>query len=292
MKSIHNNQFFKRDKIADLQIYQLEGITYCLPINSTPELRRIFAAAIKSYRYNMNFNDVLKDENIDDYQDDKYIDKDLVTCYMIAYESDMLLNIINEFYHFLCQKNVDFHFGEITFFNTIARLRESFKSTLILCYRGLYVEMMPIMRLIYEQLCWACYSIDETDLEKINNNWKTKNTRYLKEKINPEYGKLYSFLSSEAHMAPPEAGKYLTFNKRNNTIDVMGRSGIKAKEDIPVIIQLYQIYLEVFLYGIKHFSQYDTSNFKELLKDQFENLKTIKSIYEDNFTDFSFIKRV
>ena len=37
MKVNHNNKFLKRDEIADLQVYQLDGITYCLPINSPPK---------------------------------------------------------------------------------------------------------------------------------------------------------------------------------------------------------------------------------------------------------------
>ena len=290
MKATHNNKVLKRDEIADLQVYQLEGITYCLPINSTPELRQYFATAIKAYKYDADFDEILLFEDIKKYQDKEYIDKDLVTCYMIARGVDNLLDLINDFYCFLCRNDENFHIGEITYFNTMARLRESFKSTLILCYRGFYIEMMPIMRLIYEQLCWACYSIDESNSNNILNNWKTKNTRYIKEKINPKYGRLYSFLSSEAHMAPPEARKYLSFDKKTNC-SVIGRSGSKAKKDIPIIIQLYQIYLEVFNYGIKHFS-YDTAHYQELLKNQFEDLEIINAVHSGKATDFSFIDRV
>ena len=290
MKATHNNKVLKRDEIADLQVYQLEGITYCLPINSTPELRQYFATAIKAYKYDADFDEILLFEDIKKYQDKEYIDKDLVTCYMIARGVDNMLDLINDFYCFLCRNDENFHIGEITYFNTMARLRESFKSTLILCYRGFYIEMMPIMRLIYEQLCWACYSIDESNSNNILNNWKTKNTRYIKEKINPKYGRLYSFLSSEAHMAPPEARKYLSFDKKNNC-SVIGRSGSKAKKDIPIIIQLYQIYLEVFNYGIKHFS-YDTAHYQELLKNQFEDLEIINAVHSGKATDFSFIDRV
>lgn len=112
---------------------------------------------------------------------------------MLARGVDVLLNIIIDFYNFLAKNGENLSAGEIVYFNTMARLRESFKSVLILCDRGFFIEMIPVMRLIYEQLCWACYSIDETDIEKLNNNWKTKNTKYLKEKINPKYGRLYSF---------------------------------------------------------------------------------------------------
>ena len=49
IEDINNGKFSKRDEIADLQVYQLEGITYCLPINSSPKLRQYFATAILVY---------------------------------------------------------------------------------------------------------------------------------------------------------------------------------------------------------------------------------------------------
>ena len=64
MKVNHNNKFLKRDEIADLQVYQLDGITYCLPINSTPKLRQYFATAIKAYKYDSDFDEILLFEEI------------------------------------------------------------------------------------------------------------------------------------------------------------------------------------------------------------------------------------
>ena len=292
VEDMKNGKFSKRDEIADLQVYQLEGITYCLPINSSPKLRQYFATAILAYKHDADFEDVRCFQDIKKYQDKNWIDGDLVVCFMIARAVDVLLNIITDFYNSLIEKGEKLNVGEIAYFNAMSRLRESFKSVLILCDRGFFIEMMPILRLIYEQLCWACYSIDESDSEKLNQNWKTKNTKYLKEKINPEYGKLYSVLSSESHMAIPEMGKYLEFDEKNMVVSVKGRSAKKAKEDIPYIILLYQIFLDVFKYGIKHFKDCDKKYYQELVDGQVLLIELMKKVHEGKENDFSFMERV
>lgn len=291
-EDIESGKFNKRDEIADLQVYRLDGITYCLPINSSPKLRQYFATAILAYKNDAGFSEVLRSQDIEEYKDEKWIDGDLIVCFMLARGCDVLLNIIVDFYNSLVKSVGKLSVGEIAYFNALTRLRESFKSVLILCDRGFFIEMMPIMRLIYEQLCWACYSIDETDIGKLNNNWKTKNTKYLKEKINLEYGKLYSFLSNEAHMAPPEMGKYLEIDEKNIVVSVRGRSAKKAKEDIPYIIMLYHIFLQVFEYGVKHFPKCEQSYYQELINGQILLVQMMKDILNGKEINFSFIERV
>lgn len=292
IKDLESGKFSKRDEIADLQVYQLEGITYCLPINSSPKLRQYFATAILAYKNNADFEDVLDCIDIEDYKDEKWISKALTIRFMLARGVDVLLNIIVDFYNSLVKKSIDLSSGEIAYFNALTRLRESFKSVLILSDRGFFIEIMPIMRLIYEQLCWACYSIDETDIGKLNNNWKTKNTKYLKEKINSEYGNLYSLLSSESHMAPPEMGKYLEIDEENMVFAVRGRSAKKANEDIPIIIKLYHIFLEVFQYGVKHFSECEQNYYQELINGQFLVVEKMNDIYNGKAIKFEFVERV
>lgn len=292
IKDMENGKFSKRDEIADLQVYQLEGITYCLPINSSPKLRQYFATAIEAYKHEVDFEDILCFQDIKKYKDENWIDADLVVCFMIARGVDVLLNIITDFYDSLIENNIKLGTGEIAYFNAMTRLRESFKSVVILCNRGFFIEMMPIMRLIYEQLCWACFSIDENNDKKLNENWKTKNTRFLKEKINPEYGKLYSTLSAESHMAIPEMGKYIEIDEDNLVATVRGRSAIKAKEDIPYIILLYKIYLEVFQYGVNHFLKGKAEYYQELLEVEFLQVKLMNDIHDGKQIDFSFLERV
>ncbi len=58
IEDLKNGKFSNRDEVADLQLYQLEGITYCLPINSSPELRQYLASVILAYKHNADFEDV------------------------------------------------------------------------------------------------------------------------------------------------------------------------------------------------------------------------------------------
>lgn len=292
IEDINSGKFSKRDEIADLQVYQLEGVTYCLPINSSPKLRQYFATAILAYKHDADFEEVLCFQDIEKYEDKKWIDGDLIVCFMLARGVDVLLNIMVDLYNSLAKNARNLSIGEFAYFNALTRLRESFKSVLILCDRGFFIEMIPIMRLIYEQLCWSCYSIDETDIKKLNNNWKTGNTKYLKEKINLEYGKLYSFLSAESHMAPPEMGKYLEIDEKNMVVSVRGRSAKKAKEDIKYIIMLYHIFLEVFEYGVKHFPECEQNYYQELINGQIELVQMMKDIHNGKEIDFSFIERI
>lgn len=284
LKDLQEGKFSKRDEIADLQIYQLEGITYSLPINSTPELRMHMAAAIKKYKNSdAEYEDIMLFQERKDYLDSKYIDKYLMINFSIARDIDILVNILNDLYSTLTKKGTRLTSGEIVFFNSMSRLKESFKSAIILIDNGFFIELMPVLRLIYEQLCWSCYVIDESDNDKILTNWTTKNTKYLKEKINPEYGRLYDILSKETHMAPPVMDKYLNIDEGNKCITVRGRSGMKAREDIPFLIKMLVIYIDVFDYGINHFEIMDEDNkyYTELLTGSKLLCNTYKSVLAD-----------
>lgn len=268
---LKNGKFSKRDEIADLQVYQMKGITYSIPINSSPELRRFIASAIDAYASNVDIDDVLPCKNIEDYSDEKWLNNDLIINFGIANAVDIVTNMLNDFYESLVESKIDLSVGEIQYFISMIRLRESFKSVIILCDRSLFIEMMPILRLIYEQLCWCCYVITESDIEKIQSNWTTKNTKYLKQNINETYGKLYSLLSSEAHMAPNQTGKFVD-SCSDGGILFNARSSKKAKRDIPWIIQLYHIYVQVFNYGIEHFD-FKKEYYQEYINIQEEIVK-------------------
>lgn len=277
---LKNGKFAERDEIADLQVYQMNGITYSIPINSSPEFRMYIASAIDAYVFGADINDVLLCKDIDNYTDEIWLNNDLMINFSIARALDIATNMINDLYDSLKAIKKEFSLGEVQYFASMARLRESFKAVIILCDRSLFIEMMPILRLIYEQLCWCCYVIDELDEEKIKSNWTTKNTKYLKEKISESYGKLYSTLSSEAHMAPNQTGKFIE-SITDDGILFNARSSKKAKRDIPWIIQLYHIYIQVFQYGIKHFN-FKKDYYQEYIDAQIEIVKHWLSIHGDS----------
>lgn len=81
------------------------------------------------------------------------------------------------------ERKVKISLGERLYFVSLCRLKASFKSITLLNNNGLYVDILPIIRLVYEQLCWVLYVIDEDDDIKIEKNKITMNVRCM-EKIN------------------------------------------------------------------------------------------------------------
>lgn len=80
-------------------------------------------------------------------------------------------------------------------------------------------------------------------------------------------------------MAPPEMGKYLVVNEKDMVTSVRGRSAKKAKKDIPSIIVLYNIFLEVFEYGVKHFPKCEQNYYQELINGQIALVQMMKDIH-------------
>lgn len=271
----------KRDTITDERTYLLEGVTYAIPINSTPKLRRYVAAAISCYKNNTLFEEELYGQNPEDFEDNACIDKRDKIWILMNNMSDIAVYFINSLHDTLTTNERNISFGETMYFFVMTRLRESFKSVLNLMEKGFYIECTTILRLIYEQLCLACYVIDETDNEKIKSNWSNKDIKYLKEKINENYGRLYSLLSDEAHLSINAAAKYLNFVKLEDRITVRGRSGERIDNEIDYMLLLFQIYIEVFSYGINHFNLGYDENFKDMINVLSIGKKYMYDIFKD-----------
>lgn len=271
----------KRDTITDERTYLLEGVTYAIPINSTPKLRRYVAAAISCYKNNTLFEEELYGQNPEDFEDNACIDKRDKIWILMNNMSDIAVYFINSLHDTLTTDERNISFGETMYFFVMTRLRESFKSVLNLMEKGFYIECTTILRLIYEQLCLACYVIDETDNEKIKSNWSNKDIKYLKEKINENYGRLYSLLSDEAHLSINAAAKYLNFVKLEDRITVRGRSGERIDNEIDYMLLLFQIYIEVFSYGINHFNLGHDENFKDMINVLSIGKKYMYDIFKD-----------
>lgn len=271
----------KRDTITDERTYLLEGITYAIPINSTPTLRRYVAAAISCYKNHTAFEKELNSQNPEDFEDESCIDKRDMIWILMNNISDISVYFINNIHDTLIANAWNMTFGETMYFFVMVRLRESFKSVLSLMEKGFYIECTTILRLIYEQLCLACYVIDETDNDNIKNNWSNKDVRYLKEKINGDYGRLYSLLSDEAHLSINSASKYLNFDKLEDRITVRGRSGERVNNELEYMILLLHIYIEVFSYGIRHFELEKEEKYIDMVNVLLIGHKYIFDIFKD-----------
>ena len=92
----------------------------------------------------------------------------------------------------------------------------------------------------------------EEDEEKIRKNRTQSNVGYLKEQLGENYGILYGYLSSEAHLEPKEIGKYLRKDEEEQ-IAVRDRSGKECEGETNTLLVLLDGYCELLWKGMNHF---------------------------------------
>jgi len=238
----------EEDSLYKLKPYLLNGIPYSLPTNASPQLRTYIAAAILAYTNSdgdsWEYEEVLASLDIAEYGDGKALGQFDLLQDSVVKQSMMYTDLISKI-----QNEVnDVHVGIGNFFMVMGRLKSSFQSAVILLRNGFFIEVSTIYRLIFEQLCWALYVVDEDDFEQIKGKSVTKTVRCM-EKVNPEYKKLYSLYSREAHIDPKNISDYL--NQSAHGIDVMGRSGKRCNAKTVDLILLMKIYSEVMAYSVK-----------------------------------------
>lgn len=294
LEDLKNGKYNKRDNIADIIPYSLEGIPYGLPINASVELRKYITAAIFKYiTPEEDFEDIVAGLDLDSLSDKKNVATHDVITFAISDAVELTALILNDLFKTLYNNNYKITFGESLFYTSLFRLKESFKSAVILLRHGFFVEVITVYRLIYEQLCWACFVIDENCEDNIMHNKTTKNTKYLKEKINEEYGKLYDYLSKEAHLVPKKINKYLLV--QDEGLNILGRSGEKCKKEIYNLILLYKIYTEVFKYSInEHFKldEINKSYYNDFVESQLLMCSELAKSFNKNDGSISIDKKV
>lgn len=247
-KDIEEGLYKNKDNIASLIPYSFEGVSYALQINASPILRKTIATAILKFKYNEEcFEEIFNKIDTDQYSDKNSISNHEIIRHLVIENSVFSNKIINDFYNHH-RKNIDLDSGKGIFCISMSRLVTSFKSAVLLLNNGFYIEVSSIYRLILEQLAWGCYLLQEEDREKIINNRTQNNVKYLKMVLGDSYGKLYGYLSSEAHLEPKEIGKYISFT--DSEISIKDRSGKECEEDTITLISLLKAYAEVIWYGM------------------------------------------
>lgn len=247
---IECGKYINKDSIASLIPYMFEETSYALTLDSTPELRKHIAAAIFKYRNPDDcYEDILNEIDVANYSDENsYSPHDMVIHIIIEHvltTSKVLSN-----YNTWCLNTIG-GLGKELFFAGMIRITSSFQSAAILLRHGFYVEVMSIFRMILEQLAWGCYLIKETDESKILKNRTQSNAKYLKEVLGDDFGKLYGYLSSEAHLEPKEIGKYL--QSTEDGIYIKGCSGKQCKEETTTFLLLLKAYGRVAWYAMNYF---------------------------------------
>lgn len=287
-------KYKNEDVVTDVVGYVLEGVPYGIPINASIELRKYITAAVLKYKNpEENFEEIISQLNLDDLSDEKNVTVHDIVTHCISRNVEIVAQVINDLQKNLKDNIQNINLGESLFFMAMIRLKESFKSCIILIRNGFYVEVITVLRLIYEQLCWAIFVIDEKSEEVIKKNKTSANTKFLKEKINEEYGKLYGILSEEAHLAPNTIFKYLS--NKDDEIYILGRSSIKCKEEVISLLQLYKIYIEVFSYSVnKHFNLCtdDKSYYNDFINFQFLLCTELAQNLKDDISTIKIVEKV
>lgn len=245
---IESEKYKNNDNIASLIPYLLEGVGYSLQIDASPLLRKYIAAAIYKYKEDNDFEDILENMDIEDFSDEKSYSQYEMVRHVIVDCAVRNTKIIDEY---LKSSKVQKSNKDL-FFVALGRLSTSFKAATLLLNNGFFVEVVSILRLIIEQLAWGSFLLVEEDEEKIRKNRIQSNVGYLKEQLGENYGILYGYLSSEAHLEPKEIGKYLRKDEEEQ-IAVRDRSGKECEGETNTLLVLLDGYCELLWKGMNHF---------------------------------------
>lgn len=245
---IESEKYKNNDNIASLIPYLLEGVGYSLQIDASPLLRKYIAAAIYKYKEDNDFEDILENMDIEDFSDEKSYSQYEMVRHVIVDCAVRNSKIIDEY---LKSSKVQKSNKDL-FFVALGRLSTSFKAATLLLNNGFFVEVVSILRLIIEQLAWGSFLLVEEDEEKIRKNRTQSNVGYLKEQLGENYGILYGYLSSEAHLEPKEIEKYLRKDEEEQ-IAVRDRSGKECEGETNTLLVLLDGYCELLWKGMNHF---------------------------------------
>lgn len=270
---VENRMYKDKDKISSLIPYLYEGVPYALDLNAEPLLRAYIVSAIIAYQErnnNIAFEDILASRDIADLSDENSRSQFEVIRYIVVEEAYTTSRIVANYHtwNFSSESN---GLARQLFTASMTRLYTSFKAAVSLLNNGFFVEVAPVFRLILEQLAWGCYLLHETDEVKISENKVHENIGYLKKTLNDDrFGKLYGYLSDEAHLKPKEIGKYLEVKEEENSIGIKDRSGKACKEETTRLFLLLEAYGRVVWAGMNHFGfpEVDESYFRDWYETQ------------------------
>ncbi len=254
---IENKLYTNPVSISSLKPYQTDGTLYALDLNADPLLKSYFVAGILAYNdrdKGAKFDEVLKELNLEDYSDEKSVTVFESIRQAVVSEAYTTSQIIKNYSMWGTDESLKKNPFFVYFVSSMSRLQVSFQVAVTLLNSGFFVEVIPIYRLILEQLAFGAFLLTETEPEKINNNNITGNIKHLKELYNKndEIGRFYHYLSSGAHLAPKEISKYIVFSNEK-TLAVKNRSDKECDKETGDLIFLLKIYGDIAFIGQNHF---------------------------------------
>lgn len=266
--NIENKVYSNPGSISSLKPFQTDGTYYALDLNADPLLRAYFVAAILTYHdrdKGAKFDEVLKELNLGDYSDEKSVTAFESIRQAVVSETYITLQIVKKYS--MWRKNEDLKKTQFfaCFVLSMSRLQVSFQVAVTLLNSGFFVEVIPIYRLILEQLAFGAYLLIETDPEKIEKNNITEDIKFLKRLLNNvNIGRFYGYLSRGAHLDPKELNKYI-FWSDEKTLAIKNRSGRECDIETGNLVFLLKLYGDIVWKGLNHFgfSTPDVSYFED-----------------------------
>jgi hypothetical protein len=253
------------DQMFSLKPYLLEGIHYAIPSNSSPEFRRHISAAIYSYKDdNLNFDNM--HTYLDEMDINNFNDTELGGAADVCQDTIVRLidSVKSELEGIGARQETE---GSLSFVAAFNRLNSSFQSAVILLRYGYYMEASPVLRMIFEQICWAYHIIDKSK-EVIRRTKVTRTVETIKE-VNSNYPSFYGTLSKEAHIDFTIINKYLKITDEG--IAVRTRSGEESRKKTLYLAVLAEMYIRTLYHCVNHKFRLD-----EMLKIQYSEVLRAK----------------
>lgn len=255
---VENRLYTSNDNFFSLIPYELNGCFYAVDVNANPLLRSYIAASIATYQNRdkgVSVDEIFGsiDTKEDNFDEDPVIQLGILR-HVIVENAFTTSQIIKNY----CKWCADAAIQKNTFFQifmtSMARLQNSFKAAVVLLNHGFFVEVIPLFRLILEQIAFGAYLLCETDKDKIIDNQVQKNISHLKTVLgNNHIGKFYNYLSGEAHLEPKEINKYVFYSESDKALVIKNRSGIECAAETDNLLFLMKLYGEIVWKGLNYF---------------------------------------
>lgn len=253
---IENKVYTNPDSISSLKPFQTDGTFYALDLNADPLLKAYFVAGILTYNdrdKGAKFDEVLKELNLEEYSDEKSVTAFESIRQAVVSEAYTTSQIIKNYSMWGTDERLKKNPFFVYFVSSMSRLQVSFQVAVALLNCGYFVEVIPIYRLILEQLAFGAYLLTESAPEKIEKNKITKNITLLGDFLNnDQIGKFYGYLSSGAHLDPREIKKYV-FRSNETTLAIKNRSGRECDIETGNLVFLLKLYGDIVWKGLNHF---------------------------------------
>ena len=222
----------------DFVIGQEVGLPVGMQRHSSAEFRRRILAAALSHQLGLSSVDYTLKRYVspEEYDEPKLILGDYVSDFLRDGMKAISAGCVK------AHQRETTSFGQFGADLTLYRLPGMLDTARMLANRGLFLEVLPILRMCLEMLAWAnvsFYVSNEDDVVKLKAN-------YCVSKLNNLYrsaGQIYGYFSKFAHWEHELHGHFLTIE--NEKIGVISTSRLQRAKSLLLCLIILDVWLEV-----------------------------------------------